>query len=246
MIKFFRNIRKTLINDGKTTRYLKYAIGEIVLVVIGILIALQINNWNQKLENKILEKKTLENFKIDLVLQKEIILSQLDTENRIVLDIETCLEMLQSKIELNSLSILLDSLSTRHTFVANNVTFENLGLDGNTKVISNSDLLKEIVRYYQLLDYTMSVINNNNLFRTNSQFGTFVTNNTLGLRLNNDGQLDTNYELSPELRFTLKKQLDARKYSALNNIEKCNLQMEKTKELIELIDKELKNNPSGE
>jgi hypothetical protein len=46
MIKLFRNIRKNLLNEGKTTKYLKYAIGEIVLVVIGILIALSINNWN--------------------------------------------------------------------------------------------------------------------------------------------------------------------------------------------------------
>ncbi|MGM5469619.1 DUF6090 family protein [Flavobacteriaceae bacterium LMO-SS05] len=48
MIKLFRNIRKNLITQGKTTNYLKYAIGEIVLVVIGILIALSINNWNEQ------------------------------------------------------------------------------------------------------------------------------------------------------------------------------------------------------
>lgn len=46
MIKLFRNIRQNLLTEGKTTKYLKYAIGEIILVVIGILIALQINNWN--------------------------------------------------------------------------------------------------------------------------------------------------------------------------------------------------------
>lgn len=52
MIKFFRNIRKKLLGEGKTNNYLKYAIGEIILVVIGILIALQINNWNQnRIEN---------------------------------------------------------------------------------------------------------------------------------------------------------------------------------------------------
>jgi len=39
MIKFFRNIRQNLLNEGKTTKYFKYAIGEIILVVIGILIA---------------------------------------------------------------------------------------------------------------------------------------------------------------------------------------------------------------
>jgi len=47
MIKFFRHIRKDLMETGKTGKYFKYAIGEIILVVIGILIALQINNWNE-------------------------------------------------------------------------------------------------------------------------------------------------------------------------------------------------------
>ena len=46
MIPFFRRIRKTLADDNKPIKYLRYAVGEIVLVVIGILIALQINNWN--------------------------------------------------------------------------------------------------------------------------------------------------------------------------------------------------------
>jgi hypothetical protein len=62
MIKLFRNIRKKLITEGpnagrvdKTTKYLKYAIGEIVLVVIGILIALQINNWNEQRKERIKE-----------------------------------------------------------------------------------------------------------------------------------------------------------------------------------------------
>ena len=53
MIKFFRQIRKTLINQNNMGKYFKYAIGEILLVVIGILIALQINIWNeQKKEQK--------------------------------------------------------------------------------------------------------------------------------------------------------------------------------------------------
>ena len=52
MIKLFRNFRQKLIAEGKTANYLKYAIGEIVLVVIGILIALQINNWNEQRKEK--------------------------------------------------------------------------------------------------------------------------------------------------------------------------------------------------
>lgn len=52
MIKFFRQIRFKLLSNDLTGRYLKYAIGEIILVVIGILIALQINNWNEKRQQK--------------------------------------------------------------------------------------------------------------------------------------------------------------------------------------------------
>lgn len=52
MIKFFRTIRQNLLNDGKTGKYLKYAIGEIALVVIGIFIALQLNIWNETRKNE--------------------------------------------------------------------------------------------------------------------------------------------------------------------------------------------------
>ena len=48
MIKFFRHIRKSLLEQNKMGTYFKYAVGEILLVVIGILIALQVNNWNEK------------------------------------------------------------------------------------------------------------------------------------------------------------------------------------------------------
>ena len=63
MLKFFRNIRKSLIQQNKMSKYFKYAIGEVVLVVIGILIAVQINSWysNRQLKagNKILLNKML-------------------------------------------------------------------------------------------------------------------------------------------------------------------------------------------
>ncbi len=52
MIKFFRKIRQNMIKENKASKYLLYAIGEIILVVIGILIALSINNWNQERVSK--------------------------------------------------------------------------------------------------------------------------------------------------------------------------------------------------
>ena len=70
MIKFFRKIRQNLLSEGKTGKYFKYAIGEIILVVIGILIALSINNWNENRKNSIEEKAILESLLENLKLSK--------------------------------------------------------------------------------------------------------------------------------------------------------------------------------
>ena len=66
MIKFFRHIRKSIIMENKTGKYFKYAIGEIILVVIGILIALSINNWNDNRKNSQKEYQYLQGLKKDL------------------------------------------------------------------------------------------------------------------------------------------------------------------------------------
>ena len=68
MIKFFRKIRQNLLLENKTAKYFKYAIGEIVLVVIGILIALQINNWNEW--DKESKKEQKKSFKLKIILKK--------------------------------------------------------------------------------------------------------------------------------------------------------------------------------
>ena len=63
MIKFFRKIRYKLMSENKTGKYFKYAIGEIVLVMIGILLALQVNNWNQNQDIK----EQLKNYRTSLL-----------------------------------------------------------------------------------------------------------------------------------------------------------------------------------
>ncbi|GAA4280357.1 DUF6090 family protein [Gaetbulibacter aestuarii] len=66
MIKLFKNIRQKLLKEGKTISYLKYALGEIILVVIGILIALQVNNWNENRNENIRAHKVLQNLSDEL------------------------------------------------------------------------------------------------------------------------------------------------------------------------------------
>ena len=76
MIKFFRRIRKQLLTENKFSKYLLYAIGEIVLVVVGILIALSINNWNEWKKERIKEREIL----IDMAENLETNIKALDDD----------------------------------------------------------------------------------------------------------------------------------------------------------------------
>ena len=67
MLRFFRQIRKKLMEQNKIRTYLLYAVGEILLVVIGILIALQINNWNEQRKEKQQEEIYLESLHQEMI-----------------------------------------------------------------------------------------------------------------------------------------------------------------------------------
>ena len=81
MIKFFRKIRQNLLIQNKFSKYLLYAIGEIILVVIGILIALSINNSNELKKTRYAEKVYLKEIKSDLI-QDTLFLSQIINDHK--------------------------------------------------------------------------------------------------------------------------------------------------------------------
>ena len=81
MVKIFRNIRQKLAAENKVMAYLRYAIGEILLVMIGILLALQVNNWNELRKQNIAETEFIEGVKKDLTQDKkyiELVLKQME------------------------------------------------------------------------------------------------------------------------------------------------------------------------
>lgn len=238
-MKVFRKIRQQLAAQNNVAKYLRYAFGEIVLVVIGILIALQVNTFSKENQNKALARASVENLREDLNIQKEIIQEQLDNETNMLRKVDSCFLFLHSDLPVGDLAELLSSLSSRHTFVANKATFNHMGYNGAIVLLHGQALQNEIVRYYQQLDYTTAVINNNNLFLIDSQFGNFVANNSLGFRLNNDGSVDASYIMSPEKKFTLQSQLQGRKKSSESIVRLCKLQMEATDKLIQQIDNSL-------
>lgn len=85
MIKFFRKIRQKLLSENKFSKYLIYAIGEIALVMIGILLALQVNNWNEKRKLKNEELKILSEFiqslKSDLETELSLTIKRIESDS---------------------------------------------------------------------------------------------------------------------------------------------------------------------
>ena len=136
MIKLFRKIRQNLLNEGKTTKYFKYAIGEIVLVVIGILIALSINNWNELREKRSKEQKIL----VELLSQFKDNHVQLEDKihqrKLIIKGSKRALELMDTKtvVPMDTLTVILSPLILAPTFdpIDNEImTAENLQLIRN-------------------------------------------------------------------------------------------------------------------
>ncbi|MFH6768277.1 DUF6090 family protein [Gaetbulibacter aquiaggeris] len=132
MIKLFRNFRQNLLNEGKTSKYFKYAIGEIVLVVLGILIALQINNWNQNRMNKQNEKLILKELHKEFISNK----TQLDTVIFINKRSFQSVKYVKSKLPIDIEKVNLDSLAFHLYFMGYTNTFNPS--NGVTKALMNS------------------------------------------------------------------------------------------------------------
>jgi len=156
MIKFFRNIRKNLLSNGKTVQYLKYAIGEIVLVVIGILIALQINNWNQNRINDKNEQIYLLGLKEEFQISK-IKLEELRSVNqKNYSGAKNILKYTNSKNELPSEAafskLLYQTFSDDIAFNPNNSLLNEMINSGNLKNLTNTDLRKHLTNWVSTIE----------------------------------------------------------------------------------------------
>ena len=155
MIKFFRNIRKQLLTENKFSKYLLYAIGEIVLVVIGILIALQINNWKEARKDLKVEITILKNIKKDVSLDIEDVVFNikyhkvfLESEKKLYGYMQGNENIKESKIEfVNSLGSPLFTMLHQASFT--NLQNNDLG------IITNNELEQQISRHY---DFFVRVI----------------------------------------------------------------------------------------
>ena len=152
MIKFFRKIRKNLLSQNKFSQYLLYAIGEIILVVIGILIALQINNWNESRQKKNLERDYLSEIKENLVRDTLNINKTLDFSSKKIDSIVNSLALFeQAKKGLpyfKSFSPKMAILTDHVIFEPVRTGFDNMVSSEKIGLISNKKLRAELSNYY--------------------------------------------------------------------------------------------------
>ncbi|KAA2217217.1 MULTISPECIES: DUF6090 family protein [Maribacter] len=188
MIKFFRKIRQKLLSENKFSKYLIYAVGEIVLVVIGILIALQINNWNEIRKNTERENKYLSN------LNKEIINDSLSLErgwfNNRQKKIKS-LELARSYVmgnyspidTLQFINIVgFGGINSRASFIGSSRTYSELVSTGNLSSISNDSIRELIVEYYAGKDFLKEYLSN-----IRSDYATYVN----GIKVYNSNYPDS-------------------------------------------------------
>ena len=153
MITLLRKIRKQLIQSNNTRKYLAYAIGEIALVVIGILIALQINNWNEAQKDKQLEHKMLSELVDDLKSDTLYLGRQIRRGVRMI----SATEILLSKPAFHDTLIPHFQLFGGLLTILNKTTIEAIKASGQN-VISDDSLRNQINQYYQYADFIMTII----------------------------------------------------------------------------------------
>ena len=158
MINFFRKIRHQLFTTNKFSKYLLYAIGEIILVVIGILIALQINNWNnQKLLYKA-EVKSYQNIKRQIIEDKAELTQVKGYNNYFKKSSEIANKIIEAQdySKVDSLALMAMGLSLYTDFHSSGHIYQTLVNSGDIKLLKNSEIPSKL----QKLEMTYINVNN--------------------------------------------------------------------------------------
>jgi hypothetical protein len=157
MIKFFRKIRQNLLMENKTGRYLKYAIGEIILVMIGILLALQVNNWNQQRMAAQKEQLLLEALHDEFVENKAQFENVIATHERALKSTQYVISQFPidpKKINLNTFYEKKNDWGVTYTFNPSQGVIRSLVNTSSFELISNEELRRLLVSWEDVLaDY---------------------------------------------------------------------------------------------
>ena len=167
MMKFFRKIRQNLLNENKFKIYLIYGIGEIILVVIGILIAVSINNWKQSINLREEEQ----NLYADLIqeLQNDLVEVRyhLDYNNQYLLRYNRASEIILNDPQrqlIDTLAIITMELTNFSDFNNEESAYNKLAVSGKLEIITNKEILTRLQNLGTLYNYINRLESNQQQF----------------------------------------------------------------------------------
>lgn len=209
MIHLFRKIRHKLLQENRFKKYLLYALGEIFLVMVGILLALHISNINQEKENEKKEVWYLNNIAEDLVYQESILTDMVLYYEECIIIENTIINDFYKDYSFNkidSLNYKLDYLMTTSSFPKADNTYNQLVTTGDFKLIRRDNLRINIINYSLLDASNFKSFDNdlNNIFYK-TIYPVINTYYQVLLYEDDENELDINSELSLFIKNELEK-----------------------------------------
>lgn len=202
MLNFFRKIRRNLSDNNQFVKYSKYAFGEVLLVVVGILIALQVNNWNTDRKEYQQFKKYAISLKQDLEKDIEMIKVIQYSAEQIELRIDSLSNYVRNREvdEISNLNLVcLTWMNIYRPYSWNRATIEELKSSGSMRLIKDKELSKKIVAYdanthHMDEDYNTDKVQSDNALKLlsgviNNNFPNYIRLNEVIRATINEGQL---------------------------------------------------------
>jgi hypothetical protein len=158
MIKFFRKIRQKMLIENKFSKYLLYAIGEIVLVVIGILIALSINNWNEARKDREKEQLFLNKLSSNLSDDINSLKNIMHSDSVLIQDLNKISNEILTVDDPKELSFDNNSRYKYSIFSANTSLYDNMISTGQIGLFRNDSIFDGLTSYYKNATHANNVL----------------------------------------------------------------------------------------
>lgn len=154
-MKLFKGSRQQLIQENNVKKYLLYAIGEILLVMIGITLAFQVDNWNESREKKIAEIRTYENIRNQINGDKELIQNQIDYNNYYMAQFEYARKIIMTndRSQMDTLGVIVGNLTNYSDFDREGNIYETLVNSGEIQLLRNQRIVDRIRVLEQRYNY---------------------------------------------------------------------------------------------
>ena len=143
MLAQFRKIKITLINEGKLLKYFSYILGETLLVAIGILIALQVDNWDKEQDNRKFERQYYHSMKTELLEDKKALLNQIEYGELYKKQYNTAIDIINrnDKTQVNKLGFIATELKRFSDFRRKSSIYQTLVNSGEIKHVRNHTII---------------------------------------------------------------------------------------------------------